>query len=283
MVSVLAQHSSSSLSAVHEMLIVVPDMQAQAIASRLSADTNAATPRLPFPVTVVPESTLFDQDDMFVRSKYALQMALKLLCARLVHTPWMLTMDADLVLLRPLSRDRIFESVDGRGFYDPEPRHVHADWWLDSARLLGLYDQDQDGGFDPSGPGFGVTPAVLSTPGALEVLEALRLRVGATEPGDPFVESWLRSYGEAPYLGWSEYTLYRLLLDHVGLFDTLHAPQRPEAQLHCYDVWTAEALPWDALSALRSGCLFSVLQGTVVDAEAVGNTQALFLAAFVGK
>jgi hypothetical protein len=155
------------------------------------------------------------------------------------------------VLLRPLET-RLLISADGRGYYEAEPRKVHAQWWLHSAILLGLEES-----YDPMGPGYSVTPAVMSTMGALEVLALLRRLYG----DETYEDAWLSSFGVK--LGWSEYTLYRLALDHTEIFHVYHTVQKPLTPLHCYDVWYTAQLPWKAHDALRSGCLFSVVQSTV--------------------
>ena len=210
---------------------------------------------------IVPESALFDDHRMFIRSKYGLQMTLKLLCAKLVHTPYYITLDADVVANRPL-RPELFVAPDGRGFFDPEPRPVHDDWWFNSAVLLGVQDD-----FDAHGRGFGVTPAVLSTYGSLWVLEGLRSRFLSfawENTSTTFLEQWLSLYGALPYLLFTEYTVYRLALDHLGLFEVLHAVQNNASKLHCWDVWTFEQLPWNEAAAAESGCVFSVVQSTAV-------------------
>lgn len=70
---------------------------------------------------------------------------------------------------------------------------------------------------------------------------------------------------------WTEYTLYRLALDSVGLFAALHIPSTSSSSLellHCFDVWFSADLPWKAqearalLQRSRLPCLFSVVQST---------------------
>lgn len=67
-------------------------------------------------------------------------------------------------------------------------RGVHPHWWEGSARLLD-YDHD-DGGKG----GFGVTPAVLSTGGALVVLARLR-EVG----GEAWAEHWIGGWADGQW------------------------------------------------------------------------------------
>lgn len=266
MMSLLVQHQSlsNSPSIVHEMLVIVPDNEALEISKHFTNE-NIVT-RLRFQTIIVPESALFDNggNSLFIRSKYALQMALKLLASKLIHTPYFITLDADVVLLRPLKIELILNQ-NGQGYYQPEARSIHLDWWLNSSMLLGLQDQ-----FDPNGLGFGVTPAVMSTYGGLEVIEALNQRF-LDFPFDAksvFVTKLLSLYGVAPQLRWTEYTIYRLVLDRLNLFDLLHTPELNESKLHCNDVWNSNQLPWDYNAAIQSRCVFSVIQSTAVSGAA---------------
>jgi hypothetical protein len=81
---------------------------------------------------------------------------------------------------------------------------------------------------------------------------------------------WLMCFGRDGCM-WSEYTLYRIVLDHVELFDDIHVPEDPQQSLlHCGNVWYQSQLPWrpaEALASLQSSypgsrCLFSVVQST---------------------
>ncbi|CAM9511053.1 unnamed protein product [Ectocarpus sp. 12 AP-2014] len=97
---------------------------------------------------------------------YSVQMALKLLASSLVQTPFYLTLDADVLC----SKDQLTEEdllPQGKGNYVPEGRNVHSAWWSEAAKTLGVEE-------NPTGEGFGVTPAVLSTRGATLALERLR-------------------------------------------------------------------------------------------------------------
>ena len=283
-------HSSQQVeTAVYEMLVLVPDRDHSAIAALFATRSDS----LPFPVVIVPESTLLGFE-AFVGQyySYAIQMSLKLLAARLVSTEYYLTLDADVLLLQPSLLTRLL--VPGpRGVYEDEPRAVHRAWWEGSARLLGLpAPLPLHSDTHVPGSGFGVTPAVLSTYGSLVVLGLLRDRfLGAVEVGvegadesAEWVARWLRSFASeiltpAPAtLVWSEYTLYRLGLESVGLFPLLHVPERPSGgpdydaktpRLHCFDVWYADQLPWpvDAVRAHVNvkdggGCVFSVIQSS---------------------
>ena len=182
-----------------------------------------------------------------------------------------------------------------RAWHAAEPQAVHPHWWAGSAVTL----QHQAGGggeggsefsVDPAAR-FGVTPAVLSTAGALSVLARLRDVHGGGGGGveggggggvGGWVSLWLEAWG--PGRWWSEYTLYALELRRLGLFDLLHArhatshatshargnstgggggggcdgggqgaQQEPSTELSCRSAWFARDLPWDAASAFGGG------------------------------
>lgn len=248
---------------VSEMIVVTPDTQLLRIVDAI----KVLAERLAFPIRVMAETRLLldpgNDAKIHVSYTYGLQMALKLLVASRVRTRFYVTLDADIILLRPLVlRDLLVENSDDfpgrRAIYEPEPRVVHAQWWRDSASLLGYLGEEAGSStFDPTGPGFSVTPALLSTYGSLLVVDALQRRYG---PG--FKQKWLGEFGTVSGTGWSEYTLYRLTLDHEGIFNILHTPEDVSPKLHCHDVWYEDQLPWDARAAAASGCLFSVVQSS---------------------
>jgi hypothetical protein len=158
-------------------------------------------------------------------------------------------LDADVVLLRPFTAETILQfarssshnyttlSYHPKAMYENESRFLyHPDWWEASEAFLGIKSKD------PSSQGFSVTPAVLSTFGSLLTLETiaqsvkkrLRMAVGVEvgeidtsyptrcEGGvcntrsayDAEVEHhWLHRFGSVGVV-WTEYTLYRIVLDH---------------------------------------------------------------------
>ena len=111
--------------------------------------------------------------------------------------------------------------------------------------------------------GFGVTPAVLSKVGAMAVVGRLKFlhdsstaaaaataATAATSEGGGGWESALLSSWESEW--WSEYTLYRMGLDFLGIFDTLHAAF-DDVELSCWNVWWEGDLPWQAEKAMAGG------------------------------
>jgi len=132
------------------------------------------------------------------------QMALKLAAHVLVEGPFFLTLDADLVCIRPVSADRLVR--EGRALTDWESRNLHRPWWAGSAAALGVEEAAE------RRPGMAVTPELLAT----EVLR--RLQRALCAEGGP--EAWMRLM-RRPGL-WSEYSLYTLFAERQGLLDRYH-------------------------------------------------------------
>eukprot|EP00614_Pseudopedinella_elastica_P013870 CAMPEP_0172586180 /NCGR_PEP_ID=MMETSP1068-20121228/5553_1 /TAXON_ID=35684 /ORGANISM="Pseudopedinella elastica, Strain CCMP716" /LENGTH=559 /DNA_ID=CAMNT_0013380887 /DNA_START=211 /DNA_END=1886 /DNA_ORIENTATION=+ len=144
---------------------------------------------------------------------YALAMLLKLLAARLVRGEYYLTLDADLVATKPrLGPTDLFAGTPAffdspapdapksraapsapapraaprnkRAAFAAEPQGVHPHWWEGSAAALRFPEWARSAGGGGAGSEvayyapdpaarFGVTPAVVSTPGAMLVLARL--------------------------------------------------------------------------------------------------------------
>jgi hypothetical protein len=135
------------------------------------------------------------------------QMALKLAAHALVPGAFFLTLDADLICTRPISRERLFP--EGLALTDWEPRDRHRPWWDGSADALRLRDWP---GQRLALPGLSVTPALLSTR-ILRGLEAALHPAG----GAAAWTALLHRQGL-----WSEYSLYTLFAEDAGLLRACH-------------------------------------------------------------
>ncbi|CAM9290634.1 unnamed protein product [Scytosiphon promiscuus] len=185
-------------------------------------------------------------------STYSLQMALKLLASSLMQTPFYLTLDADVLCTKnKLSEQDLLPQ--GKGNFVPEGRTVHPAWWSSSARALRVEE-------NPTGGGFGVTPAVLSTAGARLTLDRLR-EVHGGDGG--FLSRVFDLWADDPYSRWSEYTLYRTALDHFDTFDALHAVGTTKL-LGDESIWYSEQFEaWNVTAAFNgSAAGFVVVQST---------------------
>ena len=192
-----------------ELVVVVRADEAELIRRHL-----AQWPDLP--LRVVVEDDHFPAFRRFTRPwqvrPWQRQQVIKLNAPSLTGADFVLTLDPDVMAVKPLRRDLLV--VGGRALLEPEARSVHHRWWLDSADLL---DVDPD----LERPGVNVTPALLST----AVLRELHRRI-ETVGGRPWMDVLLTSYCD-----WTEYTLYLLAAEHAGLLARHHvwraAPARP--------------------------------------------------------
>lgn len=208
---------------VYQMLIFVPDSQHSLLLPPLQAMTLA----LQFDVVIYPESVLFHSENFQAETyPYGIQMAIKLLCARLVQTRYYLTLDADVILNQDLSVSVLSSLLPTdesdsflRTVYENEPRTVHPTWWSGSEAVLRLSSSQIHAGF-------GVTPALISTYGSLLTLNLISQTLGCSVDTDGSMRvcdplaaerAWLTSFGRNGVL-WSEYTLYRLALDHYEVW-----------------------------------------------------------------
>jgi hypothetical protein len=197
---------------VHELLLYCPDDQVDDVLSSLQsffAEEALQAAGLAFPIRILPESSLFTAAAASGAATgstvpkgvdtYGLQMSLKLLAARRVQTAFYMTLDADLVLLKPHllsemllaassssssrgsgSGSRARARMRNRAAYEDESRAVHPAWWEGSARLLGVHNEAVAAAADSTaGSGFGVTPSILSTFGSLVVVREVLAGVAA--------------------------------------------------------------------------------------------------------
>jgi len=251
---------------VHELLVFVPNSQQRLIEAALLGIVQSLGLR--FPAVVHPESMLFTAGASAVRRvfPYAIQMSVKLLAAQLVRTSHYITLDADVVLLRPLTMDLLIYQ-ENKAIYHFEERTVHANWWTGSELLLNISPESsykyhtwrqrelcssaeescsrQFGATQAEEQGFGVTPVVMSTYGSL--LTVAHLCRQLAQHYEPYTDGdtnnnrarriecerlWLEGFGRQyttvdesgaqtmspTVMLWSEYTLYRVVLDHLQVY-----------------------------------------------------------------
>ena len=147
------------------------------------------------PLQVVVEEEHFPAFRRFSRPwqirPWQRQQIIKLNAPALTSSPFVLTLDPDVIAVKPIRRELLLPG--GRALLEPESRSVHSGWWRDSSDLL-----EVDPGMEQ--PGINVTPALLSV---------AVLGRGASAAGGgrrpPWMEILLTSYCD-----WTEYTLYLL-------------------------------------------------------------------------
>jgi hypothetical protein len=197
---------------VKELLIFSPTRDLVAVQALLEGPIA----RLSFPVRVHPDSALLGSTRVDSAYPYAIQMSLKLLVHSMVTTPFYMTLDADVILLRKFHYADIVDD-EGRALYHHESRaEVHGWWWDGSESVLGVEGGSVE---ERAQQGFGVTPALLSTRGADLTVEMLA--VAAAKANDQssvtdkpsVLEWWINAFGKNDVV-WSEYTLYAVTLHH---------------------------------------------------------------------
>lgn len=217
-----------------EVVVVVRADEQEAIARRL-----AHWPDLP--LRTVIEEDYFPAFRRFTRPwqvrPWQRQQIIKLNAAAITTTPFVLVLDPDVLAVKGLSRDVLLP--DGRAILEPEPRDVHRQSWVDSAALLSV-DPELDR------PGMHVTPAVLAN----GILTQVQKRLEAVG-GRPWMEVLLTSYCE-----WTEYTLYLLAAEALGLVERYHVwAGEPVDHLHGEPVGHLQVAPeisiWDARDTSR--------------------------------
>jgi hypothetical protein len=180
------------------------------------------------------------------------QQVIKLNAPAMTDAEFVLTLDPDVLALKPITRGLLLPS--GRALLEPEPRSVHARWWRDSADLLDVEPRLER-------PGVNVTPAVLST----AILEALQRRLEALG-GRPWMDILLTSYCD-----WTEYTLYLLAAEYASLLERHHLwADDPEAPAHLHadpalSIWGGDGgsgADLDRLFEADDSGLFAVVQSS---------------------
>jgi len=234
-----------------EWLIVIPGDERESIERHAQAWQD-------FPLRFLIEDEYLEVFKRFSKlhevRNWHRQQIIKLMCAELVHNDFFLVLDPDIFAVKPLRHADLI--VDGRAIVEADRREWHAEWWRDSADVLGV---------DPhlERPGMGVTPAILSAQACRELTRYI---------ADRHRRSWQEVLLSRYATQWTEYTLYQLFLEHSGQFERYHVT--PEAaglkqRLHSpapWGVWKKgdyEKLDIGALFSQRNPGLFSVVQSNV--------------------
>jgi hypothetical protein len=248
-----AQILFRSLDALFEPLgtcyVVAPDRDAESV--------RAAVPDLRYVVLrdsdVIPEIGYF-RVMARLRAKlhlvgppfhgWYLQQLVKLAIADRVATPFYLTLDADVICVRPTAYDDLVRG--GRALVQTTPPN-HPEWNDDAERVLGL---------PRSGRQYAVTPAVLSSDAVHELADHVQRRV--RRHLRRFV-SW-RSY-LLRNLPWTEYALYFTFLERTGLFDR-YCVHGGRDSIYSNCVWMeSEFEDWDPAADVPGATFrFSVVQ-----------------------
>jgi hypothetical protein len=230
-----AQILFRSLEALFEPLgtcyVVAPDRDVAAVRERVpQANCVVLADR-----EVIPELRFLRVHGWFA------QQLVKLAIADRIRTRFYLTLDADVICVRPTRYGDLVVD-DGRALVQTTPPH-HPEWNDDAERVLAL---------PRLGRQYGVTPAVLSSEAVAMLARHLERRV---RPRLRRFVSW-RSF-LLRNLPWTEYALYHTFVERTGAFETYHVHGGADA-IYSNCVWMEdEFADWDPAAASAP---FSVVQ-----------------------
>mmetsp|Transcript_113382 Transcript_113382/g.184748 ORF Transcript_113382/g.184748 Transcript_113382/m.184748 type:complete len:366 (+) Transcript_113382:194-1291(+) len=201
--------------------------EAQAFPVRMLADMDVL--RTPYPA-LDAECPPLERESLGGRgTHYRLQMLLKIGVASHVKTDFYLTLDQDVVAMRPFSYGD-FVTTDGRAVIQNERRDGRTEhrssWWESSAFALNA-SQCAPGPLDPT---IGVTPAVVPTRvslGLKDLLSTLWRKTFQTDAWDLVLFKLLIPGGRAS--DWTEYTLIYMASCAMGLQDAIFDTKEPGA------------------------------------------------------
>ncbi|MEQ1729828.1 MAG: DUF6492 family protein [Vicinamibacterales bacterium] len=211
-------HRFFDQSLVRELLVISPDEDVPAIAAALKRHCR-------YPHRVVSDGTLLPLLRQ-VRGWHKQQIA-KLAVSALITTPWYLTLDADVVCVRPMDEAFLFPA--GRAIWQHETVSEHPEWWAGSAQVLGSSRV-----LRPDQPVIGVTPALLHRDSVSELVDRLTRRYAQVP--------WTTALMSAVSTQWSEYSLYWLHVLDSGRAERLYSDVPRVLYTSDDSVWVAEHL-----------------------------------------
>lgn len=240
--------------------VVVPDRDLKALARAI------AGPRY----QLLPESTLVPELQFYKRARAAVgrdphlgwyaQQIIKLGIAEYVSSDFYLTLDADVICVRPVRSADLISNQRARSkrYTDVD---VHRGWYRCAAKLLGL----------PRSRSLHhpVTPCLLSREAVLDLQANLSARVAPVARTlarllprslSQYLASW-RSY-LLRNLGWSEYALYHTFLEGTNRWDHYHY-EEGSTGIAWNSVWERNALAgWSPAQSFQGegNFFFTVVQ-----------------------
>jgi hypothetical protein len=192
-------------------------------------------------------------------SGWYVQQLAKMSMADRVDTDFYLTLDADVICMKPVGYDDLI--ANGRAINQRTREDRHPDWYRWAERVLGT---------PRSCFTHGVTPALLSREAMNDLHKHLEQRESAFAR---WAGGWL-PVGAGALVGgwrayllrnlpWTEYSLYGTFLDTSGRYDRYHWDGGPSA-LYARSVWRPDAFAsWDPRQLLdEPHSYFCVVQST---------------------
>ncbi len=196
-------------------------------------------------IIVISEDELLPELKKYPKMRgWRKQQLVKIAIANKVSNKFYLTLDADVVFLKPLTE--LLLLPEGKALLQYEPRAQHPKWWRSSARLLGI-----SANIGPKGVGMTVTPALMAKTISQQLMQDLKPKnrqltwadrlCSLHNPTDPR-NWWLGRYLQ---LKWTEYSLYYLCALKHQLLEQFHViagtSKVPQLMLihdsHPYEQW----------------------------------------------
>lgn len=174
------------------------------------------------------------------------QQLIKLAIAQKIKSSFYLTLDADLICIRPVRYSHLIEK--GKALCQIEKIDYHTDWYKNVKQILG---------FQRSGIAYGVTPALFSKQGVLKLQDFLFERANQNNKSRKM--SW-RTY-LIKNIPWTEYTLYFTFLEGTNLFNKYHT--KPDIENICSyknSVWYKKDFPsWKPEKSFKKKKYFFII------------------------
>jgi hypothetical protein len=223
---------------ISELFVIVPSAEIELVEQEYSCWQSLN-------IKVMAEDHLIPELKKYPKMRgWRKQQLLKIAIANLVENDFYLTLDADVICLKPLEENKLI--VDGKALLQYEPRSQHPKWWKSSARILNM---SPDVG--PKNLGMTVTPALLSRTLSQKLMRELSANKVAEDWADVLcslhdpanIKNWW--IGRYLKLKWTEYSLYYLCAMKLGLLEQFHCiagtSQIPALLLihdsHPYECW----------------------------------------------
>lgn len=157
------------------------------------------------------------------------QQILKLLAARMISTPYYMTLDSDLCLTCPVDITTLLPA--GKALVELEPAYEHPNWWEGSAGILDIpfeYRKDE--------MVMSATPELLSTRLAAELMD--HVASVARRKGYLTLFEYLSTNRN-----WTEYSLYWLFVKAFYAKEDFHIQGTEYAMHSPNNVWEREQAP----------------------------------------
>jgi len=223
---------------ISELFVIVPAAEVELVTKEYAVWQSLN-------IKVMAEDDLLPEFKKYPKMRgWRKQQLLKIAIANLVENEFYLTLDADVICLKPLDESKLI--IDGKALLQYEQRAQHPKWWKSSARILKM---NPDVG--PKELGMTVTPALMSR----TLSKKLMLELSPNKAGENWVDAlcslhdpanprnwWI---GRFLKLKWTEYSLYYLCAMKLGLLEQFHViagtAQTPALLLihdsHPYESW----------------------------------------------